>query len=148
MLGLLPVRRCQLMAATICYELYIPGKFKNQAKFMLTILTVICELFLKIKELLEFLKQTGTCSTFHKQAVENVLVQAKQEAQTSNGLYGILAAVENIMIKIKDDNRIKEIIHDVQVIGSQVSNIFSEEIEVLTKIKGLIQEIEKLSQDL
>lgn len=114
---------------------------------MLNTLTVIWELLLKIKELLETFKQTGALNTLHKQAVEDALVQAKQEIN-QHGMSGILRSLENIMIKMKDDNRIKEIINDVQAIGTEMSSIFSEETEVITKIKVLIQEIEKLSKDL
>lgn len=111
-------------------------------------LTIIYELLLAIKDLLESCKQTATAAPMRQQAVSDKLVQAKQEAQTKQGLGNIVAALENIMIKIKDTNRIKEIIQDVQVIGEQIKSIFSEETDVINKIMALIQEIDKLSKDL
>lgn len=111
-------------------------------------LTIIYELLLAIKDLLESCKQTATPAPMRQQAVSDKLVQAKQEAQTKQGMGSIVAALESIMIKIKDTNRIKEIIQDVQVIGEQIKSIFSEETDVINKIMALIQEIDKLSKDL
>ncbi|WP_250238757.1 hypothetical protein [Cardinium endosymbiont of Oedothorax gibbosus] len=94
------------------------------------------------------LVQTGDVGSIHKQNVVDALVKAKQAVQPGSRMGNLLAALENIMVKIQSDHRVAEIIHDLKIIETEISAVASERMDLFGKIAQLIKDIKKLSIDL
>lgn len=121
---------------------------------MIETLSKILAIILKIKDLIEVLNQSQGAinnNIYNKYIVDlvDLIKQAKKHIMLYQGTDKILKALDNILIKIQNgNNSLSKIITDLQVIGNEISSIYTEEKEAVNTILNLIKTIKTLSLDL
>lgn len=121
---------------------------------MIETLSKILAIILKIKGLIEVLNQSQGAinnNIYNEYIVDivDLIKQAKKLIMLYQGTDKILKSLDNILIKIQNDNNsLSKIITDLQVIGNEISSIFTEEKEAVNTILNLIKTTKTLFLDL